>query len=1218
MSDYLISRSSLKRMNSNPKNKNSEDAQSLFISGNLDQVTKKLEDIYTDDEDDADPEDEIDEKEAIFVESDAFKDTELVKRADELLFDQFGVKVLETIAASLLEGILSPTDLTIQALAYKCQRIKRGKRGVRYKESWGNFWCGVRTLIKGRGLVPFMDHFELPSKLSKFKPKILRMCGLNPDTLGKPGLQTQNTHLWLQGKKEEVGTKTLCLSISLDGKKIAVSQDGQEDMGGVGDTATKKQIDTEFENEKCDIITNIEANSRESFYKLYDSFSASGKCLVSKITAIEKLIAKNSKQIEKNPVLSKYIFVLKQQLKTGETLLNDLSRIQIQLVQHISDKRRCLQLLSETGIPLDLAAQANYFKLAEIETWEEDSISLVVDSVLANNSSLLQIPWDEIVSKIERPLEKILKSSVSCARLYQLCYLSASQTYEACGLGSTRPLQDMKKIYNQTQDMHSNLETMKSANNQTVGTFCSNFSSVTFGNNARIIESGIFIEKGFCATPDLLVVNTSHDALEYIVIFAEVETNTFECSQELLTTGLISMKICKPSKGCILVVNSKISFVAFSLSMNDSLAESMVDFIDKYLKHSKCLTKRTKEQLETIETFRIELKKIEENITTLGIYPLVENVFDSTRHNLPRGASNVYFVPPSKNRTEHVIAPLQHEDFVKFLDDKRKYLAKQARELIVCNISDLSGQPSQYPHTICGATFLSSASLKVVVRDCLKETRKMIEQDTGGGGAQVLNFGLDGESIHLATSKSNGEPGTLISLGKYLVKLVKSFKKTELVKMIASNNKITITNMTNEDIEEIIEDIPADLLDLIHENIAVEQNETGFTGFSLEDIEDWLNEGSDSVDIGKEEECKILSVRELRIIAVKFVFPKAKKAWLSRVYGTESLCLDLCDQTIYYTPSTIFDKSDRGYFTTLSFDMAHISNLLREAAAKDKLQDLGLSRESLDALSTKTQFKYLKKVLKLKNNKLEFDPMNQKASALCFSQKTEDGLNELSDRKGAKCCRLLRKGIIEALDKTGISSETRVKNVFELKAFLDEKINLIDRLNRPGIKTISNELLQMIHCSLDSHMVSFLNMSHFNSRRKGTLTVEQFFGAITLMADGGVKLDCRNISDILERVMICNALRMLPVSVKGFKFLTMMKVHMTSYEAEADEDDTNYETDYPTLFSQRVVIMPLDAPQDKPTKKRKRNLMKAAMKDTELVLDAISGESQVRKYHKKF
>ena len=141
-------------------------------------------------------------------------------------------------------------------------------------------------------------------------------------------------------------------------------------------------------------------------------------------------------------------------------------------------------------------------------------------------------------------------------------------------------------------------------------------------------------------------------------------------------------------------------------------------------------------------------------------------------------------------------------------------------------------------------------------------------------------------------------------------------------------------------------------------------------------------------------------------------------------------------------------------------------------------------------------------------------------------------------------------------------------------------------------------------------------MSHYNARRKGTLTVEQFFGAITLMADGGSKLDCRQIHDILERVMMCNALRMVPDSVKGFKFLTKMKVHMKSYEAESVDEEDSLKTEYTSLFIQRGVISPMNAPQDIPNKKRKRSSTKK-LDETDALL-VMAGDSNVRKFHKKF
>ena len=57
------------------------------------------------------------------------------------------------------------------------------------------------------------------------------MCGLQEDKLGKPGLQETNSKLWVEAKKQEANIQELFVSVSIDGKKIAVKKDGIEDMG---------------------------------------------------------------------------------------------------------------------------------------------------------------------------------------------------------------------------------------------------------------------------------------------------------------------------------------------------------------------------------------------------------------------------------------------------------------------------------------------------------------------------------------------------------------------------------------------------------------------------------------------------------------------------------------------------------------------------------------------------------------------------------------------------------------------------------------------------------------------------------------------------------------------------------------------------------------------------------------------------------------------------
>ena len=96
-----------RRMNSNPNRRKLDDTESVLIAGNLDEVPKNIEDLYTDDEESDDDE--------TFTELKDMEDSELFNKADKLLFDHYGVNILRTIATSLLCNTLSPEDLTIQA-----------------------------------------------------------------------------------------------------------------------------------------------------------------------------------------------------------------------------------------------------------------------------------------------------------------------------------------------------------------------------------------------------------------------------------------------------------------------------------------------------------------------------------------------------------------------------------------------------------------------------------------------------------------------------------------------------------------------------------------------------------------------------------------------------------------------------------------------------------------------------------------------------------------------------------------------------------------------------------------------------------------------------------------------------------------------------------------------------------------------------------------------
>ena len=140
-------------------------------------------------------------------------------------------------------------------------------------------------------------------------------------------------------------------------------------------------------------------------------------------------------------------------------------------------------------------------------------------------------------------------------------------------------------------------------------------------------------------------------------------------------------------------------------------------------------------------------------------------------------------------------------------------------------------------------------------------------------------------------------------------------------------------------------------------------------------------------------------------------------------------------------------------------------------------------------------------------------------------------------------------------------------------------------------------------------------MDYFHPRRKSTSTVEQFFGQLMLLADGGTKLNCRQISNVLSRVMLTNALRMVPAKKKGFHFLTKLGVHMKSYTVPETEDDRETPTlsRYPSIKQNRTEISPIDSPFDRNQLKRKLfNISKSKGEHVG------TSDGNVRKFFKRF
>ena len=1224
--NYLLPRqSSVRSVNSDLEAEGeNEEAESVYISGNLNfKPINNLECGEEEDDDDyeSDQEEFVDCVEKL-VDEESINLID-IEKADRILSQTFGINnCIKQFVGLLLNDQISVTDIAVQGFVYKVQSVRKGSRSLRYLPSWGMFWAGIRNLIKSRGLVPFSEHFCIPTRLSTFRDKIINMCGLQKEMLGKPGLQEQNVRLFVDGKKKEIKSGTLCFSLSLDGKKIAVTQDGREDMGGLSNSARNSDVDERNEIEKQEILSLIDKNDRQSLFTLYNHLSKAGENIICNIAAVECLIKTNNKRLEKNPRLGKYIFILNQKLLNGTKLLKTLDSIQARVIKLISLNRNCLILLPlDNSKFVDLRNQPNFFKLSNMEEQEEIENITAVGRI--RGKRLLEMSITDLERDLSRPLHNIPRGSRSFDAIHA-SYVKSNQVYKACGLRSMRPLQDMKTFYQQCQQpaVPGEQPPMASPNSRVVATFCAQFSPLTFGGNFQVNESGMFAGNKVLSTPDLVVVNKAI-VVTYCVEFVAVETNTFKCTEEMFTAAIMSAHSSNAAKGCLLVLYSEISCVVFSVSNNSELCQAMLSLIWSYSTATKCLSKRSQELLKQIEKIKSELKDCLNKITTLGCYPLVQVYSLDTSKEVKK---NNFILPSAREIAclESFDYNLLKEDLGSFLNDIRVFEAKSAKELIAVNVSDMSGNCSNYPHTILGATYLSSASLKVVTKDIIREATDMLNKM----GVEVLNVGVDGESLGLATSLPNGAPGTLLSLAKYLLKKLQLFSKSDLVKLCTENRNILISEVAeivnaNEDVddyENVDVNEEVDALDNFDNHFqdaiaAITTKESDSELFTLEDLEMWL--GSDEYCKERESECKKMTKPDLKIACLKYMFPKAKKAWLSKFLENGGFKIVLEHAEIFYVPNTVFSKSNNGYFQTVTFDTAHIANLLRESAAKNRLAKLGLSLSSLKSLGDQKEFGYLKKIVSLKNQQsLEYDPMSQSSSYLLFSLKTELGLRKMNDDQGANLCKLIREGIIESLDKSGVSAEDRIINIYKLKLFLDEKISVFDQLKKAGnVKDcITNELLQMIHASLDSHVTTFANLEYFNPRRKCTGSVEQFFSQITLMCEGGSKLHCREISDILQRVMITNALRVMPISVKGFSFLAALGRHMTSYSNDVP-DEVEKQDQYPKLMINNTII-PQNSSFDKQQKKYKR---KISMKNAgNRGTSENRTDGNVRKYHKKF
>ena len=827
-------------------------------------------------------------------------------------------------------------------------------------------------MVKSRGLIPFRDNFVVPSasQLSHYQKKILDLCGLQTELVGKPGKQSRAAELWINSKRSETGCEYIGVSVSMDGKKISVTESGVEDMAGLGNTQTREEDLMSFDKDLARLVQLANLNDRKSFFSLLDSLTALCQQLVSRLASIEQLLSKNMKLLERNPLLSKYIFVLKSQLSTGQKLVMNMRELQRYIVDKIAIMRNCKNLLP-VNEAVNLEKQDNFHSLFDIPVDEERENSKKI--MRGSKKSVLLVSWPVLLQQVSRNCELLPRSSQNFGELIEFCYLASGQVFSSCGLGKSHPLKDMKQIYTQAHSKQSSIETPSMTDPVAVSTFCSTIAPVVFGKNCVIHEAGIFIRNGICSDPDLLVYeNSGPRELQYTVRVIKCDSNVFSLSSESVATCVIDSYLGKSAKGTILLsYNTDIS-VAFLVPADKHLAEEMLALGDSYIKKDKCIVKRSSEMLKKIKEIESQLHSSQDNITILGCFPVVSNVPKSS----PSGETH-------ELRSETRLVQTLTSTF----KDIHSFMTNKAKELIAVNVSDLSGNPSKTPHTTLAATYLSSSSLKVVGNQCISEVCDMLEQNK----AEVLNIGVDGESLQMAKVLPNGSSGTFLSLVKHIYDKLKEIKKDKLFQLASSNANIDISLVSGKDDDEE-DDLNIEFIDgsedIIMENIVesvalIENESTQISNFTSEDIEeilsDWTEEGNDE----RKKACKALKLAQLRLMCLKYVVPRAKKIWLLSALGRENITIKMSDGLLTYTPNSIFQKTRSGFYRTVSFDYAHIINLFREHAAKGKLGQLGLDSQNLLSLSRKPKFEYLQRIIALKGKKLMF--FSHESNSCCFA-----------------------------------------------------------------------------------------------------------------------------------------------------------------------------------------------------------------------------------------
>ena len=231
--------------------------------------------------------------------------------------------------------------------------------------------------------------------------------------------------------------------------------------------------------------------------------------------------------------------MLHHQKESGKDVLKTLLEIQSEVIIKMASKRKCQDLLQGQGSrAVDLSKQPNFFKL---EVYGETHAILdmqKIDKIILEAENLLCISWADISKSISRSFSKVPKDSLVYHKLSTSSIVIDREVFKACGLGKSRPLQDLKATYQKCKrkEVSEKEDNTNNNNKNVLATFISNFAAMAFGKNLIMEDGGIFLQDGVCGCPDLLVTNLSRNEIIYSVVFVSVDIQIFHVTEEMLTT----------------------------------------------------------------------------------------------------------------------------------------------------------------------------------------------------------------------------------------------------------------------------------------------------------------------------------------------------------------------------------------------------------------------------------------------------------------------------------------------------------------------------------------------------------------------------------------------------------------------------------------------------------------------------------------------------------